>query len=92
MDNYNKFVQYGVIWTETMAIVDVPVRKLPLKPTDCFQNITALRYYTLEPFSTHSSTENCGLGCDVHQPSSYSSSAFCSIRLFQFLVSLIVKH
>ena len=30
--------------------MDVPVRKLPFKPSDCFQNITGL-LYTLKPFS-----------------------------------------
>ena len=41
---------------------------------------------------TCSSTEKINVVWDVHQLSSYSSSAFCSIRQFQFLVSLIVKH
>ena len=39
--------------------------------------------------NTCSSEEKCGLKC---VPSSYSFSAFYSICLFHFLVSLIVKH
>ena len=37
-------------------------QKLPLKPSDCFQNITGFCLYfkTIYP---HSSTENCCLGC-----------------------------
>ena len=42
--------------------MDIPVQKLPLKPSDCFQNITGFCIY-FKTISLHSSTENCGLGC-----------------------------
>ena len=41
--------------------MDIPVQKLPLKPSDCFQNITGFCIY-FKTISPHSS-ENCGLGC-----------------------------
>ena len=64
------------------------IRKLFLKPFDCFQNITGFcilqhhKYPFINPFIY---LEMWSGMCTNHQ-------SFCYIRLFQFLVSLILKH
>ena len=60
MDNYNKYAQYGLSLNRNVGHSGFPVRKLPLKPFDWFQNITGTVY--LKTIYTRSSTENCGLG------------------------------
>ena len=89
MDNYSKYVQYGLNWNrnvgnsrrsysetafETILIVS---RTLP-----------TLYFKTISPPIRLLKT----VIWDVHQPSSYSSSAFCHfIRPFFFLFSLMWK-
>ena len=93
-DNYNKFVQYGLILYRNVGNSGRSCSETAFETFWLFPKhyqFTIYMYFK-NHFPTHSSTGNCGLGCDVHQPSSYSSSAFCFIRLFKFLVSLIVEN
>ena len=65
------------------------IRILFLKPFDCFQNITGFCILKNHKYPFIYWEMWSGM-CTNHQ--SWSSSAFCSIRLFQFLISLILKH
>ena len=62
------------------------IRKLFLKPSEHYTGFCILENYKY-PFIYFEMWSGM---CTNHQ--SFSSSAFCFIRLFQFLVSLILKH
>ena len=62
------------------------IRKLPLKS---FARTLPVSVY-FKTINTCSSSEKCGMECT---PTIFVKfSAFCSIRLFHFIVSVIVKH
>ena len=88
MDNYNKYVQYGLSLNRDVGNSGRSCLEIALETWLFPEHYRFL--YTLRPFSHIHLLKT--VVWDVHKPSSYSSSAFCSIRLFQSLVSLIIKH
>ena len=87
VDNYNKYVKYGLSVNRLNR--DVGNSLETAFETWLFPEHYRF-LYTLKQFCHIHLLKT--VVWDVHQPSSYSSSAFCSIRLFQSLVSLIIKR
>ena len=83
------------MFEQARGMVEVPVRKLPFKLFYGFQNIIGFCilsnhkhpfiFWTSVIWNVHQPFQS--VEWNVHQPFLYSSSAFRSIRLFQFLVS-----
>ena len=88
MDNYNKYVQYGLCLNRHVGSSGSSCSETAFETWLFKEHYRFL--YTLNQETPVYLLKT--VVWYVHQPSSYSYSAFCSIRLFQVLVSLIVKH
>ena len=93
MDNYNKFVQYGLSLNRNVGKSGRSCSETAFETFWLFPE----HYWftdTLKPFSHPFIYWKLwsGMWCAPAINYSYSSSAFCSIHLFQFLFSVIVKH
>ena len=62
MDNYNKYVQYGLSLNRNVGkLVDVPVQKVPWNLLIVSRTLPISVYF--KTIYTRSSTKNCGVGC-----------------------------
>ena len=94
MDNYNKYVQYGLSLNRIVGDSGRP--RIARIQANMVRRALEAHLLTKTQFLTINTPVHLlkTVVWDVHQPSSwssYSSSAFCFIRLFQFLLSLLYR-